>query len=246
MNLNKKFFLVIILNLIFFEKIFSKTLDELALIYGTDKSSKLHGYTKYYEDIFYKFKDKPINFLEIGFFKGESARMWQDYFSKATLHFIDNDTNSFSKYGKGLDSRTYLSIVDQSNKEQLLNFINKSNLQFDIIIDDGSHIMSHQILTFETLFPFLSSGGIYVIEDLHTSYWKEYGGYGDRVNPKEGPGTAINYLHSLIDDLNIVSSKYWWANIERLTDNEFEKLTFLQKNIKSISFYSGLVFIFKR
>jgi len=66
----------------------------------------------------------------------------------------------------------------------------------DILIDDGGHRMDQQIATFEELFPHISERGIYLCEDLHTSYWKEYdAGYRD-------PGSFIEYSKRLIDQLN--------------------------------------------
>lgn len=67
----------------------------------------------------------------------------------------------------------------------------------DVVLDDGSHVAEHQRASFQTLFPLLSDGGLYVIEDLHTSYWPiEYnGGY-------RRSGTAIELLKDVVDDMH--------------------------------------------
>jgi hypothetical protein len=67
---------------------------------------------------------------------------------------------------------------------------------FDVVIEDGGHHMGQQIATFEEIFPHMSSHGVYVAEDLHTSYWSEYGGGYRRQ------GTFIEYAKALIDRLN--------------------------------------------
>lgn len=69
--------------------------------------------------------------------------------------------------------------------------------EFDIIIDDGCHIVEHQITSFKTLFPLIKPKGMYIIEDLHTSYWKEYGGKGTLDNPQTTPLSAIKFLQRL-------------------------------------------------
>jgi hypothetical protein len=66
----------------------------------------------------------------------------------------------------------------------------------DIILDDGSHVAKHQEISFRTLFPMLKEGGLYVMEDLHTAYWRDWGG-GYRRR-----GTAIELIKDMIDDLH--------------------------------------------
>ena len=74
-------------------------------------------------------------------------------------------------------------------KKSLIQFIQQSGGDFDIILDDGGHKMDQQITSFRVLFPILKSGGVYIIEDLGTSYLLEWGGYGTKPNPKTGPWT---------------------------------------------------------
>ena len=98
----------------------------------------------------------------------------------------------------------------------------------DIVLDDGSHIGRHQIATFETLFPLLPDGGLYLIEDLHTSYWFGLweGGFRRR-------GTAIEYVRNLIDDM-----RGWYHD---------RSLGTLAKNqVRSIHMYDSIAVIEKR
>ena len=112
-------------------------------------------------------EDKPIKFLEIGIFEGASVKLWEEYFKNADLHFIDITFQNI----KHFSNRSHYHLCDQENPESLQAFIQKTGGDFDLIIDDGGHTMKQQITSFVTLFPYLKSGGIYIIEDLHTSYW---------------------------------------------------------------------------
>lgn len=222
-------------------------LSELAEVYKTDKREELHGYTKVYEEYFAPLRNKPITFLEIGFFNGASARMWDEYFSEAKLHFIDNVPDSFKEENiEGLSSRCAFHIVDQGDPQELQEFIEKSEKEFDVIIDDGGHKPFQQITSFEMLFPHLKSGGVYVIEDLHAAYWMHYGGLGTRRKPKLGSNTVIQFLHGLINDLNYVGAYRGYANFDNCPKKVLDKLSYYQEHIKEIHFYSCICFIVKR
>ena len=161
-------------------------LDEIAIKYGTDKSSLFHNYAIKYDKLLSQFREQFTNILEIGVQFGNSVRMWEEYFPNAIINGIDIDPNC-KKYET---ERIKIIIANQENETQLKEL--KKLGSFDLIIDDGSHIYKHQILTFQTLFPFLKKGGIYVVEDSVTSYWPEFG---------ESP-TCIEYFKNLIDEIN--------------------------------------------
>jgi Methyltransferase domain len=149
-----------------------RTLDAIGILHGTDKSSKGHSYLQYYEIFFDQFRFKEINILEIGVDKGDSVRMWREYFSHGEIHGIDIRGDYEYLNQEGIITH----IVDQSNKGALEVFGTSFDQYFDIIIDDGSHQSRDQILTFDTLFPNLKSGGFYVCEDLLCDYdsrWNE-------------------------------------------------------------------------
>lgn len=221
-------------------------LDELAIKFDTDKSSKWHNYTEIYEHYFESKRAHTLNFLEIGFYKGASARMWEAYFPYASLHFIDINAQAFKLHGQNLSSRCHLHIINQSNKSELYNFAKKVGSQFDIIIDDGSHIVGHQIISFVALFPFLKSNGIYIIEDLHTSYWQIYGGGGTMEKPQASPQSAIRFFQALIDDVNYIGARTHCANIKKCPPILLQALNYYQKYIKSMHFYDSLCLIIKR
>lgn len=229
------------------------SLDEIACKYGTDKSSGFrrvggapgHNYTPLYEQYFHSLRHKPIKLLEIGFEFGLSAHMWDEYFTKGSLHFIDYH-GPFFQYKKGLSDRCNFYVADQSNVSDLQQFINQAGGNFDIIIDDGSHVSAHQIISFEFLFPYVKSGGIYIIEDLHAAYWQEYGGCGTKHKPEIGDESIMTFLFSLIHELNYIGARTGCADLRRCSSDVINELNYYQKNIKSIHFYDSLCLIMKR
>ncbi len=220
-------------------------LDQIAHKCWTDKGSWGHNYVEQYDKHFAHLRDKNIKLLEIGFYQGASAYMWEAYFSRAALYHIDIEQWCY-QYAKTLSNRSKLHMVDQSSPEQLRKYVEEIGGNFDIIIDDGSHMVQHQIISFKTLFPFLKSGGIYVIEDLFSSYWKEYGGNGSKENPATGPNSTISFLKQLLDDVNQVGARNAYANIDVCPKNIVDSLTYYQKNIKEMHFSCNLCFIIKR
>lgn len=128
------------------------TLDDIALKYGTDKSSIGHGYCPFYEQTLPK---NPKRLLEIGCLHGASARMWREWFPETEVHvldlFVDNPIPEIPGviFHKG----------DQTDPYMLHNL---RKLNFDIILDDGSHNSRDQMMTFYGLF----NGGYYYIEDV--------------------------------------------------------------------------------
>lgn len=206
-------------------------LDYLAIICGTDKFGK-HFYTQHYHLHFKKFKFKKINLLEIGVggyddpnLGGGSLRMWKKYFPFANIF-------SFDIHDKTKLQERRLKIYRGSQiDEKFLSFLCKEIGDIDIIIDDGSHINEHVIKTFKILFPKLKNGGIYVIEDTQTSYWKEYGG--DSKNLKN-TDTMLNFFKELTDCLNF----------QEIEDENY-KPNFFDQHIVSVHFYHNMVFIYK-
>ncbi len=128
-------------------------------------SRKLPAYYPFYERHFGPLRDESIRLLEIGVQYGGSLSMWSQYFPRAGITGADIDP-ACKMHARG---RIEVKIGDQADPEFLSQFTG-----YDIIIDDGGHTMRQQRVSFENLFPLLNPGGIYVIEDLHTSYWPEF------------------------------------------------------------------------
>jgi hypothetical protein len=210
---------------------FGADLKMLATIYGTDKWNR-HWYAQHYEDLLHKIRRKRINLLEIGIGGdenprkgGRSLRMWRAYFPKGRIFGIDI-------YDKSAHNGARIRTFRGSQADpQFLDTVAREIGKIDVIIDDGSHINSHMIFTFQHLFPYLADGGIYALEDTQTSYWAEYGG---NETDRNDPATAMGYFKSLTDGLN------WREFRDSYTPNTFDL------NIESIAFYHNLIVIRKR
>lgn len=244
------YFSILFLSILWNFQFYAYSLDELACQFGTDKSSKFHNYTVIYESYFSSLRKKPINFLEIGIEGSTSVKMWDNYFEhpKAVLNFIDIE----SKWVNGchelvmnheLTDRVCPYEVDQGNKSQLSNFCSKINGKFDIIIDDGGHTMEQQITSFCFLFPYVACGGVYVIEDLHTSFFPMFGGGGSLCNTVTGQETTLHFLMRLIEDVNYIGSITSLGDVYKCADSRLKN--YYQRHIKSMHFYNSICFIFK-
>ena len=170
-----------------------KTLGET---YGSDKITN-HGYHRIYPMHIDQHRTKRGAMLEIGIEAGRSSDMWKDYFPNFKIYGIDKNT-SFDK------DRVTVFQCDQSNPEMLQQVCSSISEPVWFINDDGSHHPSHQILSFSVLFEkLLQPGGIYIIEDIETSYWKRGELYGN--NYKFGykhPQSAIEVFKHVVEDVN--------------------------------------------
>ena len=187
-------------------------------------SKNISGFIQLYEKYFTPLRDSKINILEIGVDNGDSLRIWREFFSKANICGIDIDKKNFRI------NNTNILQGDQSDLNFLKSLVSEYK-KFDIIIDDGSHQAKHIIASFNYLFNYLSDNGLYVIEDLQTSYIPRYGG--SRINLKKKK-SSMNFIKSLTDSIN-----YEKNNRPFFKKNKFDGL------IKSINFYQNIVFIYK-
>ena len=155
-------------------------------------TKKIMGFYPIYEMYLQKFRDKKINILEIGIEDGNSLKIWSEYFLKARIVGLDILKKEINI------KNTEIFCGSQSDENILKKIINKYK-KFDIIIDDGSHINSDVIKSFNFLFPFLNENGLYFIEDTQTSYMPNWGGNGVNFNKK---GTIMNFIRSLADRMH--------------------------------------------
>jgi demethylmacrocin O-methyltransferase len=206
-------------------------LEKLGRIYRTDKSGS-HNYTSIYRFHLKKMKFRRIKLLEIGVggyespnHGGNSLRMWKKYFPFGKIYSLDiYDKSALQEY------RIKIFRGSQVDRDFLGKVIDEIG-HIDIIIDDGSHVNEHVIETFKLLFPKLSDGGIYIIEDTQTSYWSDYGGDSENLN---NPNTMMNYFKSLTDSLN--NKEFVLPNYQQ---------SYYDKKIVSMHFYHNLIFIYK-
>jgi hypothetical protein len=211
-------------------------LNNLALEIGGDKSSFFHNYTEIYASYFAPLRDKPIKMLEIGISTGASVKLWESYFKNAELHFMDLFPENIQYHS----TRSRYHIGDQANPHFLSSLIAAVGSGFDIIIDDGGHTMHQQQTSFKHLFPHIKSGGMYIIEDLHTSYWPAFGG---DIN---SPTTTVAFLKSLIDEVNYVGYTTKRASHQNVNPSNTPGLSYYREHIRSMHFYDSVVIIIKR
>lgn len=141
--------------------------------WATDKCSYDHNYLEKYEFFLRKFKDTPFNLLELGVFHGDSLRMWQEYFLQAEIFGVDIQ-ESCRQYAS---DRINVIIADLSDEAELIKLY---DVRPSVIIDDASHLWSHQIKALFSLWHCLPHGGVYIIEDMETSVnQKQITGYDD-------------------------------------------------------------------
>jgi demethylmacrocin O-methyltransferase len=138
-----------------------KELSSIGCKYGTDKVP--NGFMPHYVRMFSCIREKAKSIVEIGVLDGASIKTWRDYFPNAFIYGIDCYDK---KYLDGNRLKTF--VADQSERNQLAAVIEEMG-NVDIIIDDGGHSMKQQQVSLGFLFPFVKHGGLYVIEDLHTS-----------------------------------------------------------------------------
>ncbi|HCM84195.1 MAG TPA: hypothetical protein DIS76_06475 [Rhodospirillaceae bacterium] len=157
----------------------------------------MHHYEDRYEQHLRPIRKDLRNILEIGVgggnapnSGGESLWMWQDYFPHARLYGLD----IYDKHHLD-NNRIHTFIIDQSNTDSLSEFARKHG-PFDLIIDDGSHRGVDITAALRVLYPYLKDDCYYVIEDIQTSYWGDFGGSSIAYNV---PETATNLLKHLID-----------------------------------------------
>ncbi|MEV1156044.1 class I SAM-dependent methyltransferase [Micromonospora chokoriensis] len=174
-------------------------LGRLSLAYGSDKWASFHWYTAHYEEQFARYRDLPVRVLEIGIggFDGElgggSLQMWKRYFHRGLIYGLD----LFDK--SALNRPRLTALIGDQGDAGALRAIAERYGPFDIVIDDGSHDNAHVRISFETLFPYVRSGGVYVIEDMQTAYIPRFGGSAGSV---AGPDTSIGLLKGLLDDIH--------------------------------------------
>ncbi|HEY8239828.1 MAG TPA: class I SAM-dependent methyltransferase [Kiritimatiellia bacterium] len=211
--------------------LFGGNLKALAMVYGSDKWGA-HWYAEEYERHFAPMRLQNLKILEIGIggyddaeLGGASLRMWRTYFPNAQIYGLDICDKHLH------DERRIKTFQGSQADEALLGRIVEETGPLDIIIDDGSHRNEHILASFKYLFPHVSENGWYVVEDVQTSYWTDYGG---AVDVPARQNTAMGFLKSLADGLN---------HLEYRTHN-YEP-TYYDRNIVGLHFYRNLVFVRK-
>lgn len=212
-----------------------QSMNKLEQYFYSNSGKLIHKFLHYFEIYdrhFSRFVGKDVTVLEIGVSKGGSLELWRHYFgNKCKIYGIDIDPKC-----KNLESEQIEIFIGDAEDREFLRGVKEKISKIDILIDDGGHTMDQQITAFEELYPFISSDGVYLCEDLMTSYMDEYGGGYRRKN------TFIEYSKGLIDYLNAwhFKEKKSWYSRKKSGVNEFTLST------HSMHYYDAVLVIEKR
>ena len=189
--------------------------DDLAKLFVGHKGPiihKWHHYFPIYTQFFDKYRGRPVRFLEIGVSKGGSLELWRKYLGPDAIIFgIDIDPECAKFDGMAGQVR-----IGSQDDPEFLNKVIEEMGGIDVVLDDGTHHMDHIPLTLETLFPRLEDHGIYMIEDLHTAYWRSWGGGPTRK------GNFFNYLRKIID---VMHRHYVDNDVQFAPDADFDHVS---------------------
>lgn len=219
-------------------------MTSVSLLYANHNdyvSDKWASYLLVYDRWFAIYQNLPINLLEVGVQNGGSLKVWSKYFSQANC-IVGCDINPDCAKLIYDDARVHLVLGDINSISTRQNILKHAHL-YDIIIDDGSHKSPDIIKTFKYFYSRLAPGGIYVVEDLHCSYWSKWHGGLWRAD------SAMEFFKNLTDVLNLES---WGV---KLPPNQFVSRTrskshtrfkpFDYADIESVTFYNSMCLIVK-
>lgn len=197
--------------------------------HNLNASDKWIHYFDIYDRFFRPYIGEAAKVLEIGIQNGGGLQILNKYLQNASIHGVDIDARI---QNLNLDKNIRVHNFDITDTNAIQNHL--ANLQFDIIIDDGSHVCSDVINTFYTLFSLLRPGGVYLIEDLHTSYWERYGGN------YLGEQSSMGFLKKLADLVN-----FYHIDDPRFKKNLSIRDLYIFQWLQSISFYDSVAVINK-
>jgi len=217
-----------------------RSLNQIARKLGTDKSSDIHDYCRKYEKYLPFGRHENLNILEIGVLGGQSIRMWKEYYQNSKIVGIDIDLEC-----KKYEDESISIEIGSQNDCIFLDEVTEKYPQFDMILDDGSHINSDVIFSFERLFSSVKSGGVYIIEDTCTSYWEEFGG------ERYKKGSTIEYFKGIIDEVNFFGERGEQISSARREDLLLEQFKrkgydYIGTQIESLNFLNSIILITKR
>jgi hypothetical protein len=177
-------------------------LHELARTLGTDKHE--HGFTLYYPSLLNRFRTLDIDLLEIGVLNASSLRLWKQWMPNASVFGADNRRTLPNEPVKIEDGITIIK-ADQHSLADVRRLA--THRPWSVVIDDGSHKPTDQLVTFMEIFPRLVPRGVYIIEDIETNYWAR--GYGrgylynwnmkDETNETDVVGRFIDTIHMVVN-----------------------------------------------
>lgn len=173
-------------------------ISRLFLEHSGKQFDKWSSYLSVYQSILDPYKEKPVRLLEIGVQNGGSLEIWCQYFQNA-IRIVGCDIDERCKQLTYSDPRVSI-VIGDVNADPTEKAILETAESFSLIIDDGSHKSGDIIKTFVRYFPHLEADSLYIIEDLHASYWADFqGGLYD-------PFSALSFFKKLTD---IINQEHW-------------------------------------
>lgn len=218
-----------------------KTLKQLCTEHTGKVSDKWSSYIHEYDRIFHEYRKEPVRLLEIGVQNGGSLEIWSKYFPNAKkLVGCDIDPECARLI---YDDPRIAVVVQDANSDAAQASILKNSSAFDLIIDDGSHLSADIAKSFARYFPYLEDGGIFVAEDLHCSYWRQF--EGGLYNPY----SSITFFKRLAD---IINHEHWGIEKARadilkgfLSKYDFQIEEEVLRHIHSVEFINSMCVIRK-
>mgnify|MGYP000105844734 FL=1 len=185
------------------------SMADLGIETTTDKITH-HGYHRFYEHHFEKYRARPnLRIFEIGLARGSSMNLWCGYFPTAEIVGVDITLHP-DCFPCELASGVYVYSGDAGQEDLLRRMIGTETQKFDIIVDDGSHLPEHQLLAFNILFDAgLKFGGKYVIEDIETSFWNDGILYNNVID-----GNNINIVEIFKSFADVVNKEFFDPYLE--------------------------------
>lgn len=184
---------------------------------------KWHHYLPIYDRYLSPWRGRPVRMLEIGVSRGGSMQLWRKFLGhEAVLFGIDIDPTCEQFNGQSAQIR----IGSQDDAGFLQRVVAEMG-GVDIVLDDGSHTSKHIRASLDTLYPMLSDGGIYLIEDLHACYWRNFGGGYRR------PSSFFEVVKTMIDDMH-----HWYHN-------QGQRISATAGHLGAIHIYDSLVVLEK-
>jgi hypothetical protein len=187
-----------------------------------------HRYAERYPLYLEHLRDTPVRVLEIGVEYGASVRGWRDYFEHPNTEIVGFDIDA-SRAGRQDLERVTLVQGDQADEEALRGLVAVYG-PFDVVIDDGPHIPTLQISTFQKIFPFVKPGGIYIVEDIQTQHF-----------PMFGPSTIVTDFFANLA-LHIQANGTSWHSAH-FPDHVWDKLDEWQRLVDFVSVFRYMIVV---
>lgn len=207
-------------------------IDDLSFFQSGNQTDKItqHGYHRIYPWFLNHFRGiKNLNLLEIGVADNGSIKLWSNFFDNPNITVMDI-------VEKDVGDASFV-LLDQSDEKMLIQFASNNLVKFDVIIDDGSHVPAHQFVSLVNLWKTLKPGGVYIVEDIETSYWGKSEIYGYKFDSNK-----FSFIEKIIGSVQNVNSEF----IQHNKIKEKTEIDALIEDAEIVSFaYNSIIFVKK-